>query len=163
MDWNRPSPFVETPLRACLAIVAVNATLILVSEPIFQALEVVSSEWPADQQLASAFFLFLLFVGLSVWVWYRFGRLMRGRFTILQRLSAAAIGVLPIAAAAWLAEARAEGVMCGILGAYVTGVGASGTAFLTVMIASGIDPRFDLDSGGLRPAPEARRGRPGTA
>ncbi len=36
--------------------------------------------------------------------------------------------------------------MCGILGAYVTGAGASLTAFLTVMIASGIDPRFDLHS-----------------
>ncbi|MCY3736471.1 MAG: hypothetical protein OXG13_08745 [Gemmatimonadaceae bacterium] len=37
--------------------------------------------------------------------------------------------------------------MCGIPGAYVTGAGASVTAFLTVMIASGIDPRFDLDYG----------------
>ena len=156
MDWNRLSPFVETPLRACLVILAVNAALILVSEPIFQALGVVSSGWAADRQLASAFFLFLLFVAGSIGVWHLFGRLLRGRFTILQRLSTAAVGVLPIIAAAWLAEARAEGAMCGILGAYVTGVGAGVTAFLTVMIASGIDPRFDLDSGGRRsPTPSA--------
>lgn len=122
MDWNRLSPFVETPLRACLAIVAVNAALILVSEPVFQVFGSVSSGWAADRQLASAFFLFLLYVAGSIGVWHLFGRLLRGRFTILQRLSTAAVGVLPIIAAAWLAEARAEGTMCGILGAYVTGV-----------------------------------------
>ena len=154
MDRNRLSPFVETTLRACLAIVAVNAALILVSGTIFAALGIVSVRWEVDPLLA--FPLFLLFVVVSVGSWYLFGRLLRGRFTVLQRLSTASIGVLPIVAAAWLAEARAEGAMCGILGAYVTGAGASLTAFLTVMIASGIDPRFDLDSGGRRsPAPSA--------
>ena len=100
--------------------------------------------------------LFLLFVVGSILAWHLFGRLLRGRFTVQQRLAAAAVGVLPIAAAAWLVEARAEGAMCGILGAYVTGAGAGVTAFLTVMIASGIDPRFDLDYGGPRsPTPSA--------
>ena len=154
MDWNRLSPFVETPLRACLAILAVNAALILVSGTIFGVLGIVSSRWEVAPLLVSC--LFLLFVVVSVGSWYLFGRLLRGRFTVQQRLAAAAIGVLPIVAAAWLVEARAEGAMCGILGAYVTGVGACVTAFLTVMIASGIDPRFDLDSGRSRsPTPSA--------
>ena len=126
----------------------------MVSGTIFGVLGVVSSRWEAAPLLALP--LFLLFVVVSILVWHRFGRLLRGRFTVPQRLAAAAIGVLPIVAAAWLVEARAEGAMCGILGAYVTGAGAGVTAFLTVMIASGIDPRFDLDSGGRRsPTPSA--------
>ncbi len=154
MDWNRLSPFVETPLRACLAILAVNAALILSSGVTFAALGVVSSRWEVAPLLALP--LFLLFVVGSILAWHLFGRLLRGRFTVQQRLAAAAVGVLPIAAAAWLVEARAEGAMCGILGAYVTGAGAGVTAFLTVMIASGIDPRFDLDYGGPRsPTPSA--------
>lgn len=144
MDRNRFSQFVPTPLRASLAIVAVNTALILVSGTIFGALGVVSARWEVAPLLALP--LFLLFVVGSILVWHRFGRQLRGRFTVQQRLAAAAVGVLPIAAAAWMVEARAEGAMCGILGAYVTGVGASVTAFLTVMIASGIDPRFDLHS-----------------
>ncbi len=154
MDRYRLSPFVETPLRASLAILAVNAAVILASGIIFGVLGVVSNRWEAAPLLALP--LFLLFVVGSFGAWYLFGRLLRGRFTVPQRLTAAAVGVLPIAAAAWLIEARAEGAMCGILGAYVTGVGAGVTAFLTVMIASGIDPRFDLDSGGRRsPTPSA--------
>ena len=145
MDRNRLSPFVGTPLRACLAIVAVNAALIVISGTIFGGLGLVSTRWEVAPLLA--FPLFLLFVVGAILAWHRFGRLLRGRFTVEQRLAAAAVGVLPIAAAAWLVEARAEGAMCGILGAYVTGAGASLTAFLTVMIASGLDPRFDLDSG----------------
>ena len=148
MDRNLLSPFVETPLRACLAILAVNAALIVVSGTIFGFLSVVSTRWEAAPLLALP--LFLLFVVGSILAWHRFGRLLRGRFTVEQRLAAAAVGVLPILAATWLLEARAEGAMCGILGAYVTGAGASLTAFLTVMIASGIDPRFDLNSGGRR-------------
>ena len=154
MDWNRLSPFVETPLRACLAILAANAGLILVSGTIFGALGLVSTRWEVAPLLA--FPLFLLFVVVSVGAWHRFGRLLRGRLTVQQRLAAAAVGVLPILAAAWLVEASAEGAMCGILGAYVTGAGASMTAFLTVMIASGIDPRFDLGSGrGRSPTPSS--------
>ena len=154
MDLNRLSRFVETPLRACLAILAVNAALILASGTIFGALGIVSSRWEVAPLLA--FLLFLLFVVASTGVWHLFGRLLRGRFTVPQRLAAAAVGVLPILAAAWLVEASAEGAMCGILGAYVTGAGASLTAFLTVMVASGVDPRFDLDSGrGRSPTPTA--------
>ena len=154
MDRNRLSPFVETPLRACLAILTVNAALILASGTIFGVLGIVSVRWEAAPLLALP--LFLLFVVASVGSWYLFGRVLRGRFTVQQRLAAAAVGVLPIVAAAWLIEASAEGAMCGILGAYVTGAGAGVTAFLTVMIASGIDPRFDLDSGGRRsPTPSA--------
>ena len=154
MNWNRLSPFVTTPLRACLAILAVNAALIVVSGPIFGVLG--SSRAGGRPPRSSPSFLFLLFVAGSIGVWHLFGRLLRGRFTVQQRLAAAAVGVLPIVAAAWLIEARAEGAMCGILGAYVTGAGAGVTAFLTVMIASGIDPRFDLDSGRRRsPTPSA--------
>ena len=154
MHWNRLSPFVETPLRACLAILAVNAALILASGTIFAVLGIVSSRWEVAPLLA--FPIFLLFVVGSILAWHRFGRLLRGRFTVEQRLAAAAVGVLPIVAAAWLIEASAEGAMCGILGAYVTGAGAGVTAFLTVMIASGIDPRFDLGSGrGRSPTPSA--------
>ena len=141
MDWNRLSPFVETPLRACLAILAVNAALILVSEPIFQVLGVVSNR--ADSQWAGILFglyttLFLLFVALSVWVWYRFGRLLRGRFTILQRLAPAVLGVLPIlGVAAWLVFYRGDQASCGgILAPYLNGMGAAAVAFTTVMIAS---------------------------
>ena len=154
MDRNRLSPFVATTLRACLAILAVNASLILVSGTIFRVLGIVSSRWEVAPLLVSC--LFLLFVVGSILVWHRFGRLLRGRFTVQQRLAAGAVGVLPIVAATWLVEARAEGAMCGILGAYVTGAGAGVTAFLTVMIASGIDPRFDLGSGRRRsPTPSA--------
>lgn len=145
MDLNRFSRLVERPLRSNLAILAVNAALILVSGTIFGVLGIVSARWEVTPPLA--FPLFLLFVVGSILLWHLFGRLLRGRFTAQQRLAAAAVGVLPILAAAGVLEASAEGAMCGILGAYVTGAGAGLTAFLTVMIASGIDPRFDLESG----------------
>ena len=142
MDWNRLSPFVATPLRACLAILAVNAALILVSEPIFQALAVVMSG--AESLRAGLLLfglhatLFLLFVALSAWVWYRFGRLLRGRFTVLQRLAPAVLGVLPIlGVAAWLVVARGDQASCGgILAPYLNGMGAAAVAFATVMVAS---------------------------
>ena len=82
--------------------------------------------------------LFLLFVVLSIRVWYRFGRLLRGRFTILQRLAPAVLGVLPIlGVAAWLVVARGDQASCGgILAPYLNGMGATAVAFATVMIAS---------------------------
>ena len=142
MDWNRLSPFVETPLRACLAILAVNAALILVSEPIFQVLGIVSNRteslWPGLVLFGLYTTLYLLFVVLSLRVWYRFGRLLRGRFTIPQRLAPAALGVLPIlGVAAWLVVARGDQASCGgILAPYLNGLGATAVSFATVMIAS---------------------------
>lgn len=142
MDWNRLSPFVETPLRACLSILAVNVALVLVSEPIFQALGIVSSQaenpWAGLVLPGLYATLFLLFVGLSVWVWYRFGRLLRGRFTVPQRLAPAVLGVIPIlGVAAWLVVARGDQASCGgILAPYLNGMGATAVAFATVMIAS---------------------------
>ena len=154
MDWNRFSRFVETPLRASLAILAVNAALILVSGTIFQVLGIVYTRWEIDQQFPSLFllpfFLLLLFAVVSIRVWNRFGRLLRGRFTIMQRLAPAAAGVIPIlAVTAWLI-ARGDEAMCGLIGAYVIGVSAPLAAFVTVMIASNSDPRFDLDARGRR-------------
>ena len=82
--------------------------------------------------------LFLLFVVLAVRVWYLFGRMLRGRFTILQRLAPAVLGVLPILGlAAWLVVAHGDQATCGgILAPYLNGMGATAVAFATIMIAS---------------------------
>ena len=141
MDWNRFSHLVETPLRASLAILAVNSVLVLVSETIFQGLGVVlGAENLTEGLLIFGLFanaiLFLLFVVLAVRVWYLFGRLLRGRFTTLQRLAPAALGVLPIlGVAAWLISG--DQASCGgILSPYLNGMGATAVAFATIMIAS---------------------------